>query len=220
VKEILENQKGSVVFIVTLPTGTQYTNNQVAAAMQEFGEKVKVADVNSLSTAVSKKLAAGDLTGKLFPPTVEIRLKGEGGVQVTTLAAIRSSTMEIKTGDGNVLHSKVTVRSMYALEIHFNQQEHSKLKVMWDILELLGLEVEGLNYLLTICIRRSLEMVGLEDGLMCIRMMEERRFGDRVESILTSDIDKTQQYGGPPILAYFSMKQTRDRVESIPLCQP
>jgi hypothetical protein len=214
VKEILEIRKGSVVLIVTMPPGTQYTNNQVVAAMQEFGEKVKMADVTSRSTAVSKKLTAGGLTGKLFPPTVEIRLKGEGGVQAPTLAAIRARTMEIKTGDGNVLHGKVTVRSMYALEIHFNQQERSKLKVMWDILELLGLEVEGLNYLLTIGIRRSLEMVGLADGLMCVRMMEERRFGDRVESILTSDIDKTPQHGGPPVLAYFSTKQTRDRVES------
>jgi hypothetical protein len=43
---------------------------------------------------------------------------------------------------------------MYALEIHFNQKEHSKLKLMWDILELLGLEVEGLNYLLTIGVRK------------------------------------------------------------------
>ena len=71
-------------------------------------------------------------------------------------------------GNGNVLHGKVTVRSMYALEIHFNQKEHSKLKLMWDILELLGLEVEGLNYLLTIGIMKSLEMVGLADGLMCV----------------------------------------------------
>ncbi len=78
-KEILEIRKGSVVLIVTMPTGTQYTNNQVVAAMQEFGEKVKMADVTSQSTAVSKKLTAGGLTGKLFPPTVEIRLKGEGG---------------------------------------------------------------------------------------------------------------------------------------------
>ena len=60
VKEILENQKGSVVFIVTMPRGTQYTNNQVAAAMQEFGEKVKVADVTSRSTA------AGVRPRKLF----------------------------------------------------------------------------------------------------------------------------------------------------------
>ena len=33
VKEILENQRGSVVLIVTLPQGAQYTNNQVVAAM-------------------------------------------------------------------------------------------------------------------------------------------------------------------------------------------
>jgi hypothetical protein len=38
---------------------------------------------------------------------------------------------------------------MYALEIHFNTQERSKIKIMWDILELLGLEAEGLNSLLT-----------------------------------------------------------------------
>jgi hypothetical protein len=49
---------------------------------------------------------------------------------------------------------------------------------------------------------------------MCVRMMEESRFGDRVESILTSDIYKLQQYGGPPMLAYFSTKKTRDEVES------
>jgi hypothetical protein len=41
VKEILEIQKGSVIFIVTLPQGAQYTNNQVVSAMQRFGEKVK-----------------------------------------------------------------------------------------------------------------------------------------------------------------------------------
>jgi len=214
VKEILEIQKGSVIFIVTLPPGAQYTNNQIVAAMQRFGEKVKASDVNSRSTAVSKKLAAGDSPGKTFPPTVEVRLKGDGGVQALTLAAIRSRTMEIEMGNGNVLHGKVTVRSTYALEIHFNQKERSKLKLMWDILELLGLEVEGLNYLLTIGIRKSLEMVGLANGLMCVRMMEERRFGDRTESILTSDIGKLPQYGGPPILAYFSTKKIRDEVEA------
>ena len=100
VKEILENQRGSVVLIVTLPQGAQYTNNQVVAAMQRFGENVKTTDVNGRSTAVSKKLAAGDSTGKPFPPTIEVRLKGAGGVQAPTLAAIRSRTMEIDTGDG------------------------------------------------------------------------------------------------------------------------
>jgi hypothetical protein len=214
VKEILEVQQGIVVLIVTLPQGVQYTNNQVVEAMQRFGENVKTTDVNSLSTAVSKKLAAGDSTGKPFPPTVEVRLKGAGGVQAPTLASIRSRTMEIETGDGNVLHGKVTVRSMYDLEIHFNQKERSKLKLMWDILELLGLEVEGLNYLLTIGIRESLGRVGLANGLMCVRMMEESRFGDRAESILTSDIDKLPQFGGPPILAYFSTREIRNEVES------
>ncbi len=47
VKEILEIQKGIVVFIVTLPQGAQYTNNQVVSVMQRFGEKVKATDVNS-----------------------------------------------------------------------------------------------------------------------------------------------------------------------------
>ena len=214
VKEILENQQGSVVLIVTLPQGAQYTNNQVVAAMQRFGENVKTTDVNGRSTAVSKKLAAGDSTGKPFPPTIEVRLRGAGGVQAPTLAAIRSRTMEIETGDGNILQGKVTVRSMYALEIHFNQKERSKLKLMWDILELLGLEVEGLNYLLTIGIRESLGRVGLANGLMCVRIMEERRFGDRAESILTSDIEKQPQFGGPPIVAYFSTKEVRNVVES------
>jgi hypothetical protein len=53
------------------------------------------------------------------------------------------------------------------------------------ILLLLFLQKQSL-----VSIRKSLEMVGLADGLMCVRMMEERRFDDRAESILTSDIDK------------------------------
>ncbi len=102
VKEILEVQQGSVVLIVTLPQGAQYTNNQVVAAMQRFGENVKMTDVNSRSTAVSKKLAAGDSTGKPFPPTVEVRLKGAGGVQAPTLAAVRSPSARwrLKRGMG------------------------------------------------------------------------------------------------------------------------
>jgi hypothetical protein len=39
----------------------------------------------------------------------------------------------------------MTARSTHALNINFNPQERSKLKLVWDILALLGLEVEGLN---------------------------------------------------------------------------
>jgi hypothetical protein len=62
---------------------------------------------------------------------------------------------------------------MYALEIQFKTQERLKIKLMWDILELLGLEGEGLNSLLTSGTRWSLENLGLERGPMCVRVLEE-----------------------------------------------
>ena len=104
---------------------------------------------------------------------------------------------------------------MYALEIHFNTQERSKIKLMWDILELLGLEVEGLNSLLTSGTRRGLERVGLERGRMCVRVLEETRFGDKVEYLRPSDIGKMPQHGGPLILAYFATSEDRNRVEAM-----
>ena len=109
--------------------------------------------------------------------------------------------------------STVTVRSMYALEIHFNTQERLKIKLMWDILELLGLEGEGLNSLLTSGTRWSLEKVGLERSLMCVRVIEERRRRDVVEYLRPSEISKMPQYGGPLILTYFATIEDRNRVE-------
>jgi hypothetical protein len=103
---------------------------------------------------------------------------------------------------------------MYALEIHFNTQERSKIKIMWDILELLGLEAEGLNSLLTSGTRWGLEKVGLDEGLMCVRVTEERRVGDKVEPLRPNDISKMPQYGGPLFLAYFARSTDRDRVEA------
>ena len=75
--------------------------------------------------------------------------------------------------------------------------------------------MEGLNYLLTIGIRESLGRVGLANGLMCVRIMEERRFGDRAESILTSDIEKeTAIWWAPQLWHIFSTKEVRNVVES------
>ena len=83
---------------------------------------------------------------------------------------------------------------------------------MWDILELLGLEAEGLNSLLTSGTRWGLEKVGLDKGLMCVRVTEERRVGDKVEPLRPSDIPKMPQHGGPLVLAYFATRMDRDRV--------
>ena len=140
--------------------------------------------------------------------------QGGGGLNPGILEVIKNRQLVFTTDEGTLIGGTVTVRSMYALEIHFNTQERLKIKLMWDIFELLGLEAEGLNSLLTTGTRRGLEKVGLERGLMCVRVIEERRVGDRVEHFRPSDISKMSPYGGPLILAYFATSGDRDRVEA------
>jgi hypothetical protein len=152
--------------------------------------------------------------GKPFTPTIEIKLQGGGGLTPGLIEVIKNRQLVFTTDEGTRISGTVTVRSMYALEIHFNTQERSKLKIMWDILELLGLEEEGLNSLLTSGTRWGLEKVVLDEGLMCVRVTEERRVGDKVEPLRPSDISKMPQYGGPLFLAYFARSTDRDRVEA------
>lgn len=172
-----------------------------------------MADVKSRVSAAPTAAKPNGTDGKPFAPTIEIRLKG-GGLNPGILEAIKNRQLAFTTDEGTLVDGTVTVRSMYALEIQFNAQERSKIKLMWDILELLFLEGEGLNSLLTSGTRWSLEKVGLERSLMCVRVIEERRRGDVVEYLRPSEISKMPQYGGPLILTYFATIEDRNRVEA------
>jgi hypothetical protein len=214
VKGILEQPKGKVVLIVTLPHGTQCTKNQIVSALRNLGEDVQVANVESRMSTTPTTAKTSSKTGKPFAPTIEIKLQGGGGLTPDLIEVIKNRQLVFTTDEGTRISGTVTVRAMYALEIHFNTQERSKIKIMWDILELLGLEAEGLNSLLTSGTRWGLEKVGLDEGLMCVRVTEERRVGDKVEPLRPNDISKMPQYGGPLFLAYFARSTDRDRVEA------
>jgi hypothetical protein len=71
--------------------------------------------------------------GKPFAPTMEIKLQGGGGLNPGILEVIKNRQLVFTTDEGTLFNGTVTVRSMYALEIHFNTQERSKIKLMWDI---------------------------------------------------------------------------------------
>lgn len=214
VKKILEQQQGSVYLIVTLQHGAQCTKNQMVSALKNLGAEVQVADVKSRVSAAPTAAKTKGKGGKPFAPTIEIRIQGGGGLNSGLLDAITNRQLVFTTDEGTRVDGTVTVRSAYALEIHFNAEERSKIKLMWDILELLGLEGNGLNSLLTACARWSLEKKNLATGLMCVRVIEERRYGDVVQGLRPSDISTTPLYGGPLILAYFTTKEDRDRVEA------
>jgi hypothetical protein len=216
VKEILEQPNGRVVLIVTLPHGEQCTKTQVVSALRNLGEDVQVANV-AIRMSTTPTTAKTKTRGKAenpFAPTIEIQLQGGGGLTPNLIEAIKKRQLVFTTDEGTRIGGIVTVRSMYALEIHFNAHERAKIKTMWDILELLGLEAEGLNSLLTSGTRWGLEKVGLDKGLMCVRVTEERRVGDKVEPLRPSDIPKMPQHGGPLVLAYFATRMDRDRVEA------
>jgi hypothetical protein len=214
VKAILEQSQGSVVLIVTLEIGTQCSKNQIVSALRNLGDDVQVANVQSRMSATPTTAKTSGKAGKPFALTIEIKLQGGGGLNPGIL--IKNRQLVFTTDEGTLISGTVTVRSMYALEIHFNTQERLKIKLMWDILDFLGLEAEGLNSLLTSGTRRGLEkQVGLEKGLMCVRVIEDRRVGDRDEHFRPSDISKMPQYGGHLFLAYFATSGDRDRVEAM-----
>jgi hypothetical protein len=215
VKEILDHSQESVVLIVTLKGEVQCSKNQVVFALKQMGEDVRVADVHIRTPATSTSAKTSGKAGKTFAPTIEIKLQGGGGLNPGISEAIKTRHLEFTTEEGSRISGTVTVRSMHALEIHFNAQERMKIKLMWDILEILGLEAEGLNSLLTSSTRRGLEKVGLDEGLMCVRVIADRRIGDKVEPLQPSDISKMPQYGGTLFLAYFATREARDRVEAM-----
>ena len=112
------------------------------------------------------------------------------------MTAIKTRQVAIESG----LEGIMTVRSTLALNINCNPQEHSKLKFVWDILELFGMEVEGLNDLITKGVRESLIRAGLEKGFMRASVVEEKQFPDKVVGLTPLDICKIRGRTIPSII--------------------